>query len=156
MTDAKPLELDMSNDRMRAAAVYATNENVTEVAKETGIAKNTIYSWIHRNDEEFFKHVYRIRDHLDKRLDAKMSQILELSLQKMHESIASDKKHPPREYGSVFATVFDKRQVIRGKPTSIGAKSGKELIKDLKKEFEKEGKEQLKKIKDSENVVEMK
>lgn len=137
------------SEKLNAAALYTVCGNLKEVERMTGISYNTLKDW--KETEWWATVILKIREEADDVLDAKATKIVDKALEKIMDRIengdmvwnAKAGKAVPvpvkaRDLATVTNTILDKRQLLRGKPTSISAKTSEDTrLKALASEFEK-------------------
>lgn len=96
------------------ALVTANGGNVARVAKETGIAHQTIFNWL--------KQAQRY-SHLEQRKQTELAQKLENNAHMLADSIADHDLSivPLASKATALGIMVDKMQLLRGEPTSITA-----------------------------------
>lgn len=133
--------------RIEAVTIYAVTGNLTEVEKLTGIPSTTVSSW---RKEEWFQHLLdEIRQENDEKIDSKFTQIVETVLDEMVDRVKNGdfvvtkygqvvrKPIGARDLAIVAAINIDKRQLLRGKPTSRTESVGVDVrLAQLAKQFE--------------------
>lgn len=136
-------------EKLNAVALYATVGSNKELSRLTGINLNTINSW--KGTEWWGECMRKIRFEMNDELDAKMTKIVDKALDQVIDRVEAgdyviDKtgkvKRVPmkgRDLSVVTASVIDKRQLIRGEPTSISSKQtpAETRLEALAQEFAK-------------------
>ncbi len=115
--------------KIEAATVFAACTNVSQTADITGVAVTAIRKW--RHEDWFINILEQVRQENDDRLDQKFNKIIEESLNQIEDRVVNGNQQfdqktgaiihvpvPLRELTQAHASVLDKRQLLRGKPTS--------------------------------------
>lgn len=136
---AKGIEKGIYPDekRLEAATIFAATGNCETVQELTGVPATTVRNW---RKEEWFRDILReIRDENNDKIDAIFSQIVEKAAKDVLERLENGDHKLTREgnivrvpisakdLSLVTAINVDKRQIIRGQPTSISGDSTKNL-----------------------------
>ena len=116
------------NKRIEVVTAYAVLGNVSKVSELSGISAPTIRQW---RKEVWFKQLLdEIRDENDEKIDVKFNEIVEQSLDLITDRLQGGdyvvlksgelirKPVGVRDLALVAAITIDKRQLLRGKPTS--------------------------------------
>lgn len=114
--------------RIEAVTIFACSGNATEVQRLTGVPSATFRGWL---KEEWCQRLLdEIRSENDQVIDAKFTQLVESALDKLGDRLQNgdfvvtrhgDLVRKPvgaRDLALVTAINIDKRQLLRGKPTS--------------------------------------
>ena len=101
---------------MRAGAIWAWNGNQMRTERETGINRKTIRRWIQEKDPDFWAAVEKANDEFEKSLKQKIVGILNDQLDNI---MSKGKELTAKESSIIFGILFDKKQLIENKPTSI-------------------------------------
>jgi len=118
------------NKRIEAVTTYLSTGNLTESARMLGIPVKTVQQW---KVSEWWKELEKqIRSEEEQQLDAKLTKIIDKTLEKLVDSIENGehiydqrtgkiKRMPAkmRDLNNAFNTILDKRQLIRKQPTKI-------------------------------------
>ncbi len=118
------------NKRIEAVTTYLSTGNLTESARMLGIPIKTVQQW---KVSEWWKELEKqIRSEEEQELDAKLTKIIDKTLEKLVDSIENGehiydqrtgkiKRMPAkmRDLNNAFNTILDKRQLIRRQPTKI-------------------------------------
>ncbi len=118
------------NKRIEAVTTYLSTGNLTESARMLGIPVKTVQQW---KVSEWWKELEKqIRSEEEQELDAKLTKIIDKTLEKLVDSIENGehiydqrtgkiKRMPAkmRDLNNAFNTILDKRQLIRRQPTKI-------------------------------------
>lgn len=118
------------NKRIEAVTTYLSTGNLTESARMLGIPVKTVQQW---KVSEWWKELEKqIRSEEEQELDAKLTKIIDKTLEKLVDSIENGehiydqrtgkiKRMPAkmRDLNNAFNTILDKRQLIRKQPTKI-------------------------------------
>ena len=135
--------------RIEAVALYATFGNVAEVARILGMQATTIRQW--KMSEWWHEMMNRVHDEKDEELDTKFTKTIDLAMDEINDRLVNGEYvHNPktgitvrvkpkmRDIAFVSSTHIDKRQLLRGKPTSRTEKvSQDDRLGKLAKEFAK-------------------
>ncbi len=132
--------------KKEAALVYAASLNFTRTADLTGVSINYLKKW--RHEPWFLEILEEVRQENDDRLDQKFDAVLEKSIDGILDRIENgniqlnqktgEKVRIPaslRELTNAHSTILDKRQLLRGKPTTRTADSSSGKLEQLAKEF---------------------
>lgn len=137
--------------KLQAVTYYTVLGSLLEVSKRLGINYNTIRRW-KRESPWWEEAMARIRATRNDKLDAKLSNQMELLLTELEDRIVHGDevltkdggtrrlKMKGKDLGVTYAVLQDKRGLLRGDMSSItreGNKTQNELLVDLKKSFEK-------------------
>ncbi len=129
--------------------MWAATRNLSAVHKLTGVPVKVINGW---RDEVWFQEVCsKVRREKNDVLDAKITQALDKTVDILldryeHGEMVYDRtakayrRDPVRVKDIAYMTnvIFDKRQILRGKPTSrTESVSSDTKLKELKENFEK-------------------
>lgn len=138
------------NQRIEVATLYAAMGSVKAVGELTGVAESAIRGWI---KQEWFKLLMdEIRQENDQKIDVKFNQIIDSALNQLQDRVENGdhilNKHgemirrpvSARDLSIVSAINIDKRQLLRGKPTSrseqVATQSVEDRLLTLKNNFE--------------------
>ena len=116
--------------RIEAVTTYLSTGNLTETGRMTGVPLKTLEQW---KKSDWWKEMEkRIRSDEDQQMDAKLTKIIDRTLEKLVDSIENGehiydqrtgqvKRMPAkmRDLNNAFNTILDKRQLIRKQPTKI-------------------------------------
>lgn len=116
--------------RIEAVTTYLSTGNQMEVSRLTGVPIKTINQW---KASDWWKEMEKkIRSEEDQQLDAKLTKIIDKTLEKLVDSIENGehvydqrtgqiKRMPAkmRDLNNAFNTILDKRLLIRKQPTKI-------------------------------------
>lgn len=115
--------------KMEVATIFAACTNVSQTAELTEVPAHQIRKW--RNEDWFLDILEEVRQENDDRLDQKFNRIIEASLDQIEDRVVNGNEQldqktgeikripvPLRELTQAHASVLDKRQLLRGKPTS--------------------------------------
>ena len=116
--------------RIEAVTTYLSTGNLTETGRMTGVPLKTLEQW---KKSDWWKEMEkRIRSDEDQQMDAKLTKIIDRTLEKLVDSIENGehiydqrtgqvKRMPAkmRDLNNAFNTILDKRQLIRRQPTKI-------------------------------------
>tara|TARA_Y100000593_G_scaffold22498_1_gene44824 strand:- start:220 stop:672 length:453 start_codon:yes stop_codon:yes gene_type:complete len=103
-------------DKARAGAIWAWNGSQSATQRETGIDRKTIRRWIQDKDEHFWKAVDSANEEFEKSLKQKIVGLLNSQLDNI---ISKGAELTAKESSVIFGILFDKKQLIENKPTSI-------------------------------------
>ena len=135
--------------RIEAVALFATFGNVAEVARIMNMKATTIRQW--KMSEWWHEMLSRVHDEKDEELDSKFTKTIDKAIDEINDRLVNGEYvHNPktgitvrvkpkmRDIAYVTSTHIDKRQLLRGKPTSRTEKvSSDERLSKLAKEFAK-------------------
>ncbi len=116
--------------RIEAVTTYLSTGNLTETGRLTGVPLKTMEQW---KTSDWWKEMEKkIRSDEEQHLDAKLTKIIDKTLEKLVDSIENGehiydqrtgqiKRMPAkmRDLNNAFNTILDKRQLIRRQPTKI-------------------------------------
>ena len=116
--------------RIEAVTTYLSTGNLTETGRLTGVPLKTLEQWKY---SDWWKEMEKkIRSDEEQHLDAKLTKIIDKTLEKLVDSIENGehiydqrtgqiKRMPAkmRDLNNAFNTILDKRQLIRRQPTKI-------------------------------------
>ena len=116
--------------RIEAVTTYLSTGNLTETGRLTGVPLKTLEQWKY---SDWWKEMEKkIRSDEEQHLDAKLTKIIDKTLEKLVDSIENGehiydqrtgqiKRMPAkmRDLNNAFNTILDKRQLIRKQPTKI-------------------------------------
>jgi hypothetical protein len=114
--------------RIEAATLYAVTGNSTQVSNMIGVPYHTVNKWT--KEEWFVKLLDEIRTENDQQIDSKQSEIIGLALDNLSDRLKNGDFHVLRDgtlirkpigakdLSLTMAINLDKRQLLRGKPTS--------------------------------------
>jgi len=116
--------------RIEAVTTYLSTGNLTETGRLTGVPLKTLEQW---KTSDWWKEMEKkIRSDEEQHLDAKLTKIIDKTLEKLVDSIENGehiydqrtgqiKRMPAkmRDLNNAFNTILDKRQLIRRQPTKI-------------------------------------
>lgn len=114
--------------RIEATTLFAALGNFTRVAELSGVPAHTLRQWA--KEDWFVRLLEDIRAENDQALDAKFSNIVHTALDQVQERLENGdtvllrdgtpvkKPIPAKELAQISSSVVDKRQLLRGKPTS--------------------------------------
>lgn len=116
--------------KIEAVTTYLSTGNQLETCRLTGVPVSTMTKW---RTEDWWKEMEKkIRSEEEQQLDAKLSKIIDKTLERLVDSIENGehiydqrtgqvKRMPAklRDLNSAFNTILDKRQLIRKQPTKI-------------------------------------
>jgi len=103
-------------DKFRAGAIWAWNGNQMQTQRETGIDRRTIRTWIQEKEADFWVGVDKANDEFEKSLKQKIVGLLTAQLDNI---ISKGKELTAKESSVIFGILFDKKQLMENKPTSI-------------------------------------
>ena len=132
---------------LRLLSLIASGTKIATACRSTGMSYSTYVKWIHK---PWYREVMElIKAQMDARLDSTVTGLIHKVTDQMEDRITNgdvilDRDGNPqrrpmsgRDLGVNFATFFDKRQLLRNKPTSVSEnKSTKETLDDIAKRFE--------------------
>lgn len=114
--------------RIEVATLFAVLGSIPKVAEIARISEPTLRAW--RKQEWFKQLLSEIRDENDERIDSQFTEIIEKSLELVKDRLLHGdhvvlktgevvrKPVSVRDLSLVAAINFDKRQLVRGKPTA--------------------------------------
>ena len=116
--------------KIEAVTTYLSTGNQAETCRLTGVPLKTLERW--RSAEWWKEMEKKIRSDEEQHLDAKLTKIIDKTLEKLVDSIENGehiydqrtgqiKRMPAkmRDLNNAFNTILDKRQLIRKQPTKI-------------------------------------
>jgi len=119
--------------RIEAVALYATFGNVAEVARILGMQATTIRQW--KMSEWWHEMMNRVHDEKDEELDTKFTKTIDLAMDEINDRLVNGEYvHNPktgitvrvkpkmRDVAMVAVSNLEKRQLLRGQPTSRSEK----------------------------------
>ena len=126
--------------RTNAATLYYTERDFSKVGKVMVIPHTTIRYWA--TQDWWAECMERFSDEYEKKMDVKFRTLITRFLDKAEEEIDSCK---PYQAVMAATVLFDKRQILHHKPTSISGKSDAEArLKELGKQMKKVNKDIVK------------
>ena len=155
-TDLADMYADIYNPRakvapelkIQAATCFMMTGTVTAAAKMCGLDQRLISDW--RNHSEWWETVLgKLKKEKQEELDASLTEVIHLSAGSLkdrlingEEVVTKDgvikRKLGGRDVATILSTLYDKRSMIRGDPTSITRKeSATDVMLQLRNEFEK-------------------
>lgn len=115
--------------KLEVATIFAACTNVSETSRLTNVSATQIRKW--RNESWFLDILEEIRQENDDRLDQKFNRIIENSLDQIEDRVINGNEQLNQKTGEIVrvpaslreltqahSSVLDKRQLLRGKPTS--------------------------------------
>ena len=116
--------------RIETVTTYLSTGNLNETCRLTGVPISTLDRW---KAKDWWKEMEKkIRSEEEQQLDAKLTKIIDKTLEKLVDSIENGehiydqrtgkiKRMPAkmRDLNNAFNTILDKRQLIRKQPTKI-------------------------------------
>jgi hypothetical protein len=160
IASGRPLHRDMAstkkrhgwysdNIKMKVACCYAVTGNSKRVSEMTKVPEGTIRAW--KQTEWWHEIQSRIRLENNEELDTKLTRLVDKAVEQINDrldngdfiyNIKQDKlvRKPvgAKDLASITATTLDKRQLLRGEPTSRVQKvSENEKLVRLAEEFKK-------------------
>ena len=138
--------------KVQAAVCYMLTGTVKGVERMTGISHQTVSEW--KNKSLWWPSVLtKVKKDKQEELDAEITALLhqstaalkdrlehgDVTLHKMGDSVEKhEKKLSGRDLATIINTLYDKRAMLRGDPTSISAKTtSSDVLEELKATFEK-------------------
>ena len=139
---------------LRLLALVASGTKIAVACRSTGISYQTYVKWIHK---PWYKEVMELlKDQMDARLDSSLTGVTHKAIAALEDrvengDIMTNKLGPMkdedgelirkpmsgRDVGVTFATIFDKRQLLRNKPTSVSESvTTDEKLDEIAKRFE--------------------
>lgn len=134
---------------IEAATLFAVTGDMTVVEELTDIPYRTLMEW--KKEEAFLTLLLEIREENDEKIDAKFTEILEKTLEQALDRLENGETFitkkgevvhvPPklRDLTIAMNAIFDKRQLLRGKPTARTEKISTvaDRLETLANQFEK-------------------
>ena len=115
--------------RLYAATIFAATLNVSETAELTGVDAKDLRKW--RKEPWFLAILDEVRQENNDRLDQKFNTVMEKALTGMEDRITNGNDQlnqktgqmikvpvPLRDLTQAHASILEKRQLLRGQPTS--------------------------------------
>ena len=142
--------------KIRAAVCYMITGTVNGVERMTGISHQTVAAW--KNKSQWWPLVMaKVKKDKQDELDAEITTLIHKSTSELHDRLENgdevllkdgsgetasvesfNRKLSGKDIASIINTLYDKRAMLRGDPTSITAKATSgDVIQELKKTFEK-------------------
>ena len=133
---------------LKALAMIASGTAKRVACRTTGLPYQTYVKWIHK---PWYHNVMElIKIEFDNQLDASLTQTTHKAIDKLNDRMdngditgydkegnAINKPMSGRDLGVTFATIFDRRQLLRNKPTSDSeTKTTKQHLDGIAKRFE--------------------
>ena len=128
-------------------AMYATGTSLNNACKRTGLSYHTVSKW--KPKAWFQEAITLLHDQLDDQLDNSLTAATHSAINYLQDRMdAGDtvmdksgewvkKPMSGRDLGVSFATLFDKRNLLRGKATSISeSKTTDQSLDEIAKRFE--------------------
>ena len=138
--------------KIQAAVCYMLTGTVKGVERMTGISHQTVSEW--KNKSQWWPLVMiKVKKDKQEELDAEITSLLHQSTAELKDRLEhgdvvfhkvgdrmekGEKKLSGRDLATIINTLYDKRAMLRGDPTSITAKaSSTDVLEELKATFEK-------------------
>jgi len=142
--------------KIQAAVCYMITGTVNGVERMTGIKHQTVAEW--KNKSQWWPLVLaKVKKDKQDELDAEITALIHKSTFELHDRLENgdevllkdgsgetasvesfSRKLSGKDIASIINTLYDKRAMLRGDPTSISAKAtSTDVIEELKKTFEK-------------------
>lgn len=138
--------------KIQAVVCYMITGTVNGVERMTGISHQTVSEW--KNKSQWWPLVMiKVRKDKQDELDAEITGLLHQSTAALKdrlehgdtvyhkvgdELVKGEKKLSGRDLATIINTLYDKRAMLRGDPTSISAKvTSTDVLEELKATFEK-------------------
>lgn len=115
--------------KMQALCAFAVCGNSRRVAEMTGIPEGTIRAW--KSTEWWFEAMTRVHQEEDEQLDVKLTALIDKAVDKVNDSLDNGdwiydikrgklvrKPMSGKDTAIITAITLDKRQLLRGQPTS--------------------------------------
>lgn len=132
---------------LKCLAMIASGTKKKVACRTTGLPYSTYVKWIHK--PWYHQCIELIKTEFDSQLDASLTMTTHKAVDALNDRLENgdiilDKDGVPvrkpmsgRDVGVTFATIFDRRQLLRNKPTSVSeTKSTKEILDNIAKRFE--------------------
>lgn len=130
-------------------SLYITTGNLRGSAIQTGVNHETAADW--RRQQWFHDILALVKVEHQKKLEAKLTSLLEKSVKELEDRLTNgdvDSKTglrrpiPGSQIASIISTLYDKRALIRGEPTSrVEKTSVEQRLNKLHQRFEQIGKQ---------------
>ena len=134
---------------LKCLAMIAMGSKKKVACRTTGLPYQTYVKWIHK--EWYHKCIELIKVEFDNQLDASLTMTTHKAVDALNDridngdtttdidgNVLTRKPMSGRDLGVTFATTFDRRQLLRNKPTSVSeSKSTKEHLDNIADRFEK-------------------
>ena len=134
--------------KIQAAACFMMTGTVNGAERLSGIDHRTISDW--KNNSEWWPTVLqKVRKEKQDELDAKLTSLIHLSTDALEDRLANGeevitkdgfqlKQLNARDIINSISTLYDKRAMLRGDPTSISRQTtSSDVVNDLRQEFAK-------------------
>lgn len=132
---------------LKCLAMIASGTKKKVACRTTGLPYQTYVKWIHK--EWYRQCMELIKVEFDNQLDASLTSTTHKAISELDDRMENGdvvldkegkemrKKMSGRDLGVTFATIFDRRQLLRNKPTSVSeSKSTKEVLDGIAGRFE--------------------
>lgn len=133
---------------LKCLAMIASGSKKKVACRTTGLPYQTYVKWIHK--PWYAQVMALIQQELDNALDASLTGTTHKAIDELNDRIDNgdvyidkngEQKRKPlsgRDLGVTFATIFDRRQLLRNKPTSVSeTKTTKEHLDGIAERFSK-------------------
>ena len=133
---------------LKCLAMIAMGTKKKVACRTTGLPYQTYVKWIHK--PWYHQCMELIKAEFDNQLDASLTATTHTAIEKLNDRMENgdavldrngELQYKPmsgRDLGVTFATIFDRRQLLRNKPTSVHeTKSTKEVLEGIAERFEK-------------------
>lgn len=141
-----------AEQKISAVTYYALTGNLLTAADRSGVPWDLVRQWKTRSTwwDELLQ---QIKQHKMEEFDAKASAVVDDCLAALMERVqkgeeivlqngqVKTKSISARDLAYITSVLFDKRQLARGAATSIKQTSSEDMLKKLKKDFEKMAKD---------------
>lgn len=123
------------DDKLQAAVAYVLSGSQVKAAESIGCTRQAIGHWQNIGDEVWLECLEKAREAYDADLPHKLSGAMERILGKMLDGLDEARA---KDCATMFGILFDKRQVISNKPTSIPASAAdmERRLKDIAERLE--------------------
>lgn len=132
---------------LKCLAMIASGTKKHVACRTTGLPYQTYVKWLHK--EWYHECMELIKIEFDNQLDASLTSTTHTAISELNDRMENGdvvldkegneqrKKMSGRDLGVTFATIFDRRQLLRNKPTSVSErKSTSEVLDSIAERFE--------------------
>ena len=134
--------------KVHAACIYAVTGSIKQASEVAKVPQARIKEW--QNEQWWIDTIKQVRREENDTISAKMTQVIEESLDQMLDRLKNGNIHvskttgetytvpvPMRDLAMPVGILTDKRQLLRGEATSISGRLGQEeILKELANKFE--------------------
>ena len=146
---AKPTGWFPEETKIEAVALYAALGSCAEVARHMNVSAATLRTW--KATEWWELMMRRVHSEQDEKLDSKFTKVVDLAMEEINDRLVNGEyvynpktgqtvrvKPKMRDVNQVVITNLDKRQLLRGMPTTRSEKvDASDSLKRLAEEFSK-------------------